>query len=423
MKTFPDTESTAQPLGRVQFARLVQLRWLSVGCMALAAFALPPLLGIELPQAHLLAVALVLAAANLFSIAWAAYRPAHGAPVLFGQLAADLAGWSVFLYFSGGATNPLISLLLPLVAIGAAILPAALGWLLAALAVAAYSLLWHLNRPVAFHNHADAMHWHLAGMGFTFALSTVVVVWFVARATAALRRRERELAAAREARARDERIVALGNLAASAAHKLGTPLGTLRILIDELERSQPAGAPAREDLALMREQVEHCKQILGGLTADAGALRAEGGAAMPAEDWVGGVVRRWQALRPHVTARLHCDGDLAHTRIVADATLGEALHTLIDNAANADPQAVEIDARLRAGVLQIEVKDRGPGIPPPLLATLGHAPVAPGADGLGIGLFLARATLARLGGDLALGAREGGGTIARLTVPLESIRA
>lgn len=251
-------------LGSGQLARLVVLRWLSVACMGVATLALPPLLDVALPQARMLAVAVVLSGCNLGALAWYAGREAPpGAWALFGQLLADLVGWSAFLYLSGGATNPLISLFLPLVAIGAAILPALQGWLLAVLAIAAYSLLWHVNQPIVFHANADAMHWHLAGMWITFVLSTLAVVWFVVRATTALRRRERELAAAREVQARDEQIVALANLAAGAAHKLGTPLGTLRILADELARNAPPGE-MREDLALMREQIEHCKRILGG---------------------------------------------------------------------------------------------------------------------------------------------------------------
>ncbi len=422
MNALPAAESVSAPISGPQFSRLLLLRWLSAGCMAAAALALPVLLGVELPQGRLLAVALLLAALNLLSIAWVSCRPAPGHAGLFGQLSADLFAWSAFLYFSGGATNPLISLLLPLVAIGATILPARLGWLLAAQAVAAYSLLWHFNLPVGFHDHADAMHWHLAGMWLTFVLSTIVVVWFVMRATTALRRRERELAAAREAQARDEHILALANLAAAAAHKLGTPLGTLRILVDELARGAPPGTPAHEDLLLMREQVEHCKQILGGLTADAGALRAEGGGALPADEWVEQVLRRWQVMRPHAVAQLNCAAELAHTRIVADATLGEALHTLINNAADASALSVEVDARLGDGVLQVEVRDRGPGIAADLHDSLGRAPLGAREGGMGIGLFLARAAVARVGGTLQLGAREGGGTIARLSVPLERIR-
>lgn len=118
-----------------------------------------------------------------------------------------------------------------------------------------------------------------------------------------------------------------------------------------------------------------------------------------------------------------CDAALAGVNIVADATLGEALHTLINNAADASPAEVDIHALLDDGSLCVEVGDRGPGIEPALQAELGRAPLGARDGGMGIGLFLARAALARLGGSLALLPRQGGGTIARLCVPLERIRA
>ena len=415
--------SAQQLLSHGQLARLLLLRWLAVLCMVLAAWLMPVVLAVNLPQRELLAVAASLAAFNLLTLARSSARRTPSALMLWGQLLVDLLAWSVFVYFSGGATNPLISLLLPLVAIGAAILPAALGWALAVLAVLAYSLLWQFNVPIRFVDHDAAMHWHLAGMWVTFGISALVVAWFVLRAAGALRRLEQELAAAREAHARDEQILALGNLAASAAHKLGTPLGTLRILVDEVAGGVADASPAQADLALMREQIEHCKQILGGLTARAGNLRAEGGGALSAQTWLEGVAARWRALRPHSSVQVHCAPALRSLDIVADATLAEALHTLINNAADACPAGVELSGGCEADELVVTVADRGPGIAPGLAASIGREPLGDSATGMGIGLFLAQAAVARAGGRLLLTARPGGGTMAIMKLPLQRIRA
>ncbi len=90
------------------------------------------------------------------------------------------------------------------------------------------------------------MFWHLAGMWTSFALAAVTVVWFIVRLNAAIARGEAALAQAQAARARDAYVVGLGKLAAGAAHRLGTPLGTLRILADEMaRRTELAGRGAR----------------------------------------------------------------------------------------------------------------------------------------------------------------------------------
>jgi two-component system sensor histidine kinase RegB len=416
----PSTPTPPNPL-RADHVRLLQLRWLSVLAMALIALLALPLLAPAQPVAPLLGVTLALVAINL---------TLHAVGVRGGaclQLAVDLVAWAAFLYFGGGVTNPAISLLLPLVAVGAAMLPAGQAWALAALAVAIYSLLWHFHVPVQLADARMAMGLHLAGMWLSFALSAATVVWFVSRMNAALAQRERELAAANAARARDAYVVGLGKLAAGAAHRLGTPLGTVRILADELARRTDIAADARDDLALMRTQIDHCKDILTGLTREAGQQRAEEGGTVGADDWLDAVVARWRMLRPHAAAELRCDPGVTGARIVADASLGEALHNLIDNAANANAAVggvagVTVAASCADGRLVVDVSDHGPGIPAQLADALRRGPLREKPAGMGVGLVLAHAAIEHHGGALEFHPRPGGGTIARFAIPLQDAR-
>lgn len=416
-----DSKSGSEPIA-TQVGRLVMLRWLSVGAMLFSALALPPMLGLSVPLGPLVSVALAMAAANLFSLAILGAGFALPSRLPFFQLGVDILGWSAFLYFAGGATNPLISLLLPLVAIGAMALPAMQAWTIAAMAVTAYSILWNYHRPIHLEDAALAAHWHLSGMWLTFALSAGVIVGFVLRMTSALRAQERALADAREARVRDERIIALGNLAAGAAHDLGTPLGTLRILVDELRNDERIDTGVRADVDLMSEQIDHCKQTLAMLTASAGNLRAEGGSVCTVRAWLEEEIARWRERRPHARALLTCSPALDGLEIVVDDTLGQALHTMINNAADACPDTVEIEAGACDASLFVEVRDRGPGITEALRGSLGNAPLGDRPAGMGIGLFLARAALERYQGKLSFDARAGGGTVARMQLPLERIQ-
>lgn len=410
---------------RTDRSRLLQLRWLSVAAMAATALIAFPLLAPAQPVLPLLGVTLMLGAVNL-ALRAGVTRWLHWHGGAFSQLAADLLAWGAFLYFGGGVTNPAISLLLPLVAVGAAVLSAREAWALAVLAVAIYSLLWQFHHPVHLADADLAMYWHLAGMWLTFAVSAATVVWFVSRLNAALSRREHALAAAHAARARDAYLVGLGQLAAGAAHRLGTPLGTLRILIDELARRPALDADAAEDLALMREQIDHCKTILTGLTREAGQQRAEGGGAVGVRDWLESVIGRWRQLRPHASATLSSDETLAGAEIVADASLGEALQNLIDNAANANAEAgatgVDIDAARAGDELVIAVADRGHGMPEAVRATVRHGPFTERPEGMGVGLFLSHVAVEHHGGTLDFLPRPGGGTVARLVIPLKSAR-
>ena len=410
---------------RTDRGRLLQLRWVSLLAMALMSLVVFPWLAPAQPVAPLAGVTLCLLAVNLALLGglaeWLVGR--WGA---FLQLTVDMVAWGAFLYFTGGVTNPAISLLLPVVAVGASILPALQAWLLAVLAVVLYSLLWQYHQPVYLADADQAMYWHLAGMWISFAFSAVTVVWFIVRLNSELARRDDELAAVNAARARDAYVVGLGKLAAGAAHRLGTPLGTLRILTDDVASRAELPAEVHEDVQLMREQVDHCRDILNGLTREAGQQRAEGGGAVDAFAWARAVAERWQRLRPGAALVIGAgvaDGGEAGAVIVADASLGEALHNLIDNAANAnaragkDDVAVELATGREDGLVLVEVLDRGPGLDPARVEAARHAPLGGHAEGMGVGLMLAHAAIEHHGGRLEFRSRSGGGTIARMLIP------
>ncbi len=410
---------------RTDRGRLLQLRWVSLLAMALMSLVVFPWLAPAQPVAPLAGVTLCLLAVNLALLGglaeWLVGR--WGA---FLQLTVDMVAWGAFLYFTGGVTNPAISLLLPVVAVGASILPALQAWLLAVLAVVLYSLLWQYHQPVYLADADQAMYWHLAGMWISFAFSAVTVVWFIVRLNSELARRDDELAAVNAARARDAYVVGLGKLAAGAAHRLGTPLGTLRILTDDVASRAELPAEVREDVQLMREQVDHCRDILNGLTREAGQQRAEGGGAVDAFAWARAVAERWQRLRPGAALVIGAgvaDGGEAGAVIVADASLGEALHNLIDNAANANARAskgdvaVEVATGREDGLVLVEVLDRGPGLDPARVEAARHAPLGGHAEGMGVGLMLAHAAIEHHGGRLEFRSRSGGGTIARMLIP------
>ncbi|NMG47821.1 sensor histidine kinase [Azoarcus communis] len=413
---------------RTDRLRLLHLRWLSVLAMLVLSVLVFPLLAPAHPREPLQGVALVLVGINLGLLAGAA-RWLQGRWGAFVQILTDLAAWGAFLYFSGGVTNPAISLLLPLVAVGAYILPSRQSWMLFALAVVEYSLLWHFHHPVQLLETDAAMHWHLAGMWLSFVFSGLTVVWFVSRLNAALRAGEQALAEARSARARDDYVLGLGQLAAGAAHRLGTPLGTLRIVADGLACRQDLAPDVREDIELMRAQVDQCRDILHALTHEAGLARAERGGVVAAAAWVDRALGRWQQMRPLVRLNRQTTSPLADRFIAADASLDEVLHNLIDNAANAsqragaEGQGLDLEVRVHDGRLWVDIADRGEGLPSPLLSAAQAGPFGPGVErqegqGMGVGLLLARAVVDRHGGRLDFLPRAGGGTIARVSIPL-----
>ena len=336
----------------------------------------------------------------------------------------EIAALTAILYFVGGATSPLVSVYLLPLTMAANLLARSSTWTLALLTAACYTWLLFAGTPVAEHVHdagaeSKAFSQHLIGMWAVFVVSAGLVAHYVSSLAQSVRERDRRLAQAREDALRNERIVALGTLGAGAAHELGTPLATMSVLAEDMARRHAANAALSADVELMQGQIAHCKTILDALARAAGAERAEASAAEAADAFIARTVDRWQLLRPTVPAAVEWSGS-ERPSLVSDRTLEQALHNLLNNAADASPGGFEVKGTAGAGEIVIDILDRGPGLSAETEARAGepfYSTKAP-EGGMGIGLFLANATVERFGGRVSLFNRVEGGCCTRVTLPL-----
>lgn len=420
MSAFPSPRISSDHLANLR--RLTAARWAVVALAGLLVAIIPGLLDVALPVVPLLGILGLVALFNGLS----QWRIKHSATAsqaeLLSQLALDIACLSALLFFSGGATNPLISLLLPPVAIAALTLPGRSVIATGVLALVAYSLLMVFYVPLPLADAVRATRLHLLGMWFTFALSALMIGWFVVRMTALIRERDAQLATARENALRDERVLAMGTLAAGAAHELGTPLATMAVIAGELSHDASLSAAAREDLGILRQQIAACKEIISQLARRGGAERLESADAQALDTWLEALRRRWHSLRPDATSRLVLTSPSPAPALLPDPTLEQAVVNLLNNAANAGGSGeIQIAASWDDGQCTIEVRDRGPGFSAQTLDQAGHQPFATHARGSGIGLLLTRSAVERLGGRLHLANHPEGGAVARIELPLDRI--
>lgn len=415
MVSTPCTTETPDHLATLR--RLVGGRWVVLAILAQLVMVGPGLLDIPVPQVPLLGI---VAIAGLFNglAQWRVARArSASACELFVQLLFDIGTLSAIVFFSGGAANPLVSLLLPPVAIAALTLPARFVVIVAAAAIAAYSLLMFLFVPLPLPDATRATRLHLGGMWLIFVVSAAMIGWIIVRMTGLIRQRDAELAAAREQALRDERVMAMGTLAAGAAHELGTLLGTMALLAGELANDNSLSEPVREDIALLRQQIGICKEIITGLSRRAGAERLENAQLLAADRWLDSLRQRWHAARPQASSRLVIASDGPAPELVADPRLEQAVLNLLNNAANATPSPLEIRLAWCTDTVCIDIRDRGPGFPPNVLALGGQTSFPAHERGSGVGLMLTRAAIEQLGGTLSLSNPDDGGALARIELP------
>jgi two-component system sensor histidine kinase RegB len=406
--------------------RLLLLRAGAVTGWVLALLFVGWRLGIELPFVTMSALLAFWCLFSLVSWAWLRDREDIGDRVFVLQLLLDVAMLGLLLYLSGGSTNPLtLLLLLPLI-VSAALLPGIYSWVIAVAIIACYTLLLFRYVPLPIPAHDHGVHdfeLHVTGMWLGFVLSAGMIVAFVAKMGSTLRERDRLLSETKQRALRDERIVALGALAAGAAHELGTPLGTIALIAEELGLDHEDDQVLQERLRVLREQVSRCKHTLAMLSLSAGQSQAASGHRLSVDDYLRDVIERWRTLRPATKVRVDLAGDRPAPVIVAEQTLSQAIISILNNAADASPERIEFKARWDWERLTLEVCDHGTGLAPAALSAAGKRVFStkPPGEGLGLGLYLAYSVVDRLGGEMLLFNREEGGACTWLTLPLTQL--
>lgn len=415
------SDLSQSPLSK-NLLRLFLLRNIAIVVQCLTFAIVYWTIDIVIPWAQMITVVVVLALLNLLT--WLRLHKKWPISHLefFVQLLIDVFALSALLYFSGGSTNPFISLYLLPLTIAAATLPWRYTWIMAVITIACYTLLLfnYVPLPHDHSNHLLEFALHVSGMWLAFVLSTVIIAWFVVKMSASIRERDKDLAEAREHALRNEQIIALGTLAAGAAHELGTPLSTMAVVTGELQQEYTQDTEFQNNVRILRDQIAHCKQTLTQLLAKAGQNRTEQGSELPVDEFLRQILDKWKLIRPSVKFTYQATGSQPIPKIMDNQLLSQSLLNLLNNAADASSELVAIRSDWDDSVLNLEIIDDGKGLSAEALQRAGEAffsSKAPG-QGFGIGLFLANANIERFGGSVRLFNLENGGACTQVVLPM-----
>jgi two-component system sensor histidine kinase RegB len=428
MTSIPE-RAPAEGQDRINLAWLLRLRWGAAFGQLLTILVVRFAMGVALPLLPLLAIVAVEAASNALFYAPRATRARTVRRWTMGALMTlDVLLLAGLLFFTGGPQNPFSFLFLVPISLATLILPAAWTWALVALSLASTAVLYAWNQPLDMGaSHAEHMALHLRGMWVASGVSAAFIVYFLRRVRRELAQRDEELAASRALAARRERLASLATLAAGAAHELSTPLSTIAVVAKELERglaqakvAMPTGVA--EDVRLVRAEVERCRAILQRLSVDAGDVMGEAFASVSVPELVASALAGFDVdARPAIRAEL--EPAVRELRVeVPPRAVTQALQGVLKNARDASPPdaAVTVTVARVGDRVEFTIRDEGAGMSPEILARVGEPffTTKPTGRGMGLGVFLARSVLERLGGAVTLDSAERRGTTARLAVPL-----
>ena len=403
--------------GPISLRTLVPIRWVAIAGQALTILIVHYGLGYRLPLLPALGVVAgsVLLNVILILLRQAAARLGERDAALC--LGYDILQLAILIYLTGGLQNPFSILVLAPVTVAATILSRRPVIALSILAVAAISFLalWHM--PLPWRTEPLVFPAELVlGIWVALVLATVFIggyTWSVAQEA---RRLQDAVAATQLALAREQRISAVGALAAAAAHELGSPLATIAVVAKELAHDLPDDSPHAEDAALLLSQSERCRRILAELARHP---EDDGGSPytrLPISALVetAGSMHRHEGVKLIFATAGHPGP--AEPLVRRSPEIMHGLNNLIQNAVQFANREVSVTTFWDDASVIVEIADDGPGFPLHLLGRLGEPYVstrAGAADHMGLGIFIAQSLLERSGARLAFeNLPEGGAHVA-----------
>lgn len=390
---------------------LILLRWMAIVGQVAAIAVADRYYGLQLPLGLCYLAVGSAIIANLVSIFVFPENKRLAEAEAMLTLLFDLAQLSFLLYLTGGLTNPFALLILAPVTVSASALELRTTLVVGFLSMAFVTLTAFIHVPLRF---ADGSTLQVPGLfEFGFWLSIIIGIAFLGlysrRIATEMRSMSDALLATQMALAREQKLTDLGGVVAAAAHELGTPLATIKLvsteMLDELT------GELQDDARLIRDQADRCRDILrsmGKAGKDDLHLR---------QAPLGAVLR--EAAEPHIgrgkavvfTLTAGEDG-LKEPDILRRPELIHGLRNLVQNAVDFARTTVWIDANWTSARIILRIIDDGEGFPPQVIGRIGDPFVRarridqelrarPGYEGMGLGLFIAKTLLERTGAELS----------------------
>jgi two-component system sensor histidine kinase RegB len=406
---------------RPRLRTLINLRWVAVAGQTAVLLSVHFGLGFETPLTYCL---VAIAISVWFNAALMLTRPmqAEASDVdTFLGVGFDIVQATVLIALTGGMNNPFVILLIGPVAVGTAALPLRPALLIGALGLGCATALkyFHLPLPWSTPEGLDLPYVYEVGMWTATLIGMVFTASYAWTATRDSARMELALAATQHVLAREQRLGALGALAASAAHELGTPLATIQVVAKEMSLALPTDDPVAEDVRLLLAQAERCRDILKRLSRDPEHGDSIGTAA-PLSQLLDEAAEPHRGVGPEITTTVRSSDGTPPPLAVRSPEVVHALSALVENAVDfARGQVIMLGMHDRETVT-IEVADDGPGFAPAVLAKLGEPYVTTrpngeksrtGHAGMGLGFFIAKTLLERSGAKVNFRNGKRGGAV------------
>ncbi len=402
------------PDSRVRLQTLIALRWAAILGQVVAVLAARHLFGLMLePGPFAVAIGISVLANVIFIFVYPHNKRLSEVEVI-AMLVFDTVQLTLLLFLSGGLNNPFAILVVAPVTVAATALSTRATIIVAIVAFASTTLVavWHLPLVTLAGTEIVTPRIYLFGFYVAILLTIVFLGFYAHRITAEMRSMSQALLATQMALAREQKLTDLSGVVAAAAHELGTPLATIKLVASELVDELDECPEHQEDARLIREQADRCRDILRsmGKTGKDDMMLHQAPLSQVVEDAAEPHLDRGKQVHFKVGEK---NQDAAgQPAILRRPEIVHGLRNLIQNAVDFAASTVWIDMCWNDRVISVRITDDGPGYAPHVIGNIGEPFVGrrrhplpdgprPEYEGMGLGLFIAKTLLERTGAELS----------------------
>lgn len=347
---------------------------------------------------------------------------------LFIELLFDVSAFALQIYFSGGISNPFISLFLLQVIIGAILLKPFFAWLITIITCIFYILLSNFFYVINFdlidhttmqnhhHNHHENFSLHLHGMLVSYIILAILLIIFIGKIIKNIRDGEQKIHDLEQQFLKEKQLVEMGLFATSSAHNLGSPLSTISIIISDWKKIHH-DKNLQDDIKIIDSQLQKCKNILSEILNYSGKSRLESFKSQSLKNCCEKFVHNWQKSCEikEFEYEFLCT---IEQPFFFDNILTPAIYNVFNNALEAYKKNIKIIFSNDKNNLIIKIIDDGDGFDEKILKNLGK-PNLSTKKSSGLGLYLTIKTLEKIKGNLIVKNLKNYGTQVEILIPFK----
>ena len=312
----------------------------------------------------------------------------------------DIIQLSTLLYLTGGIVNPFVIFLLIPSVFSSSNLSFKTNSLLVGLTGIAIIILTFYSKdlpsPLSEHYHVSPYYYFSIPIALIVAL--VFLNYFAMTFGSQSRLRKDALSKMEEVMAKEHELLSLGGQAAAAAHSLGTPLSTIKIITQDLAKQLENNEEFKKDIELLNSQVERCNEILKRLSLNPVEEDDFIDKDLTVREYLSEIISSFREIS-NKNFVFNFDQDSNPKKITKSIEIVYGLRNFIGNANKFSRDKIFINLKSDSETTEIIIEDDGDGYPRDILPKIGEPYLKTSNSeeksktGLGLGLFIGKTLL------------------------------